>query len=75
LFERLRPWITGINIPLVDGTGEERPACTNCGGDSIIRKGTAITNSATYKRYLCTGCGKWLRARKSEPHKPLLVGA
>jgi hypothetical protein len=75
LFERLRPWITGINIPLVDGTGEERPACTNCGGENIIRKGTAFTNTTSYKRYVCTDCGKWLRARKSESLKTVLVGA
>ncbi len=75
LFERLRGYIDGINLPLVDGTGEERPACTNCGGVNIIRKGTAFTNTTSYKRYVCTDCGKWLRSRKSDPLKTMLVGA
>jgi DNA polymerase elongation subunit (family B) len=73
LFHRLTPWISGVNFGVHSGDSDERPTCTNCGSTNVIRKGTAITTSVSYKRYLCE-CGKWLRARRSEAHKPMLVG-
>ncbi len=77
LFHRLRPYVDGMNVALINGSGddEDAPTCTRCGSTEVIRKGTAHTNSVSYKRYLCNGCGGWLRGRKSMPHRTALVGA
>jgi DNA polymerase elongation subunit (family B) len=76
LYDRLLPWIDGLNVALINGTGDDAdaPVCNRCGSESVIRKGTAHTNSVSYKRYLCNGCGGWLRGRKSMPHRTALVG-
>lgn len=75
LFHRLRPWISGLNIPLFTGEDEERPSCNRCGSDSVTREGWAYTTTTRYRRFKCGACGGWLRARKSESLKTALVGA
>lgn len=74
LFTRLTPWISGINLGVHSSESEDRPTCTNCGSGKVTSRGLAITTSVTYKRYVCE-CGKWLRSRKSEPHRPMVVSA
>jgi len=71
LFDRLLPWIDGLNIPLV--TDCEHQACTRCNSTSIQQRGWAYTTTYRYKRYRCNDCGGWMRNRKSEPAPSLLA--
>lgn len=72
LYNRLLPWIDGLNLPLVSG-GEgsdgstEEVSCTRCGGTEIQNRGWAYTTTTRYRRYCCMTCGGWMRSRKSEP--------
>lgn len=72
LFHRLKPWISGMNVPLHSGgsEGDTSPGvvrCTRCGGENIQQRGWAYTTTYRYRRYCCTDCGGWMRAAKSEP--------
>ena len=66
LFERLRPWIDGLNLPLY-GDEEESMACNRCGSDDVHRRGFAYTTTTRYRRFNCQACGGWMRSRTSEP--------
>lgn len=59
LFEEVRPWIKMPN-PISD----DPTSCHNCGGTSLQRRGVARTLYGYYPRYMCTGCGKWLRGQE-----------
>ena len=66
LFDRLLPWIDGLNIPLhIDC---EHQACNRCNSTNVHRRGWAYTTTYRYARFRCMDCGGWMRARKSEPH-------
>ena len=65
LFERLRPWVDGLNLPLYEGE-ENREACTRCNSTDLHRRGWAYTTTYRYRRYRCNGCGGWLRSKRSE---------
>ena len=73
LFQRLLPWIDGLNVPLFDSGGNDTdtdPAsakCTRCGGQQIQSRGWAYTTTTRYRRYQCQDCRGWMRAAKSEP--------
>lgn len=72
LFQRLLPWIDGLNVPLISGGNDEDMSqavatCTRCGGQQIQRRGWAYTTTYRYKRYQCMGCGGWMKDKKSEP--------
>jgi hypothetical protein len=68
LFERLRPWVDGLNLPLyAPDDVETAPSCTRCGGTEIQSRGYAYTTTYRYRRYCCTTCGGWMRDRRSEP--------
>jgi hypothetical protein len=75
LFQRLLPWIDGLNIPLISGGTDSDTStvakCTRCDGESIQQRGWAYTTTYRYKRYRCMDCGGWMRDKKSEP----LVGS
>jgi hypothetical protein len=73
LFERLRPWIDGLNVPLYDDESEDLLACNRCGSEDVVRRGFAYTTTARYQRFRCGGCGGWLRSRKSESLKTVLA--
>jgi hypothetical protein len=82
LFHRLKPWISGLNVPLYSGgsdadTSQGVAMCTRCGGDRIHSKGWAYTTTYRYRRFVCMDCGGWMRAAKSEPlpNKDLLRNA
>lgn len=66
LFHRLRPWITGLNVPMFDAVGSVL-RCTRCGGEKLQQRGWAYTTTTRYKRFCCVGCGGWMRAAKTEP--------
>jgi hypothetical protein len=76
LFHRMLPWIDGMNIPLNDADDELAMVCNRCGSDHVTSRGYGYGPGGTrYRRYQCQDCMGWLRARKAEPNKPLLVTA
>lgn len=64
LFDILLPWIDGINVGLF--TEDDKPCCTNCGSESVVRRGFAYTTACRYRRYRCNGCGRWLKGKSRE---------
>ena len=71
LFERLRPWIDGLNIPLYGGPEAEghlpsTPICNKCGSDRLQSRGWAYTTTTRYRRFQCCACQGWLRSKKTE---------
>jgi hypothetical protein len=69
LFDRLIPWIDGLNLPLYSDDDDEdaAPRCLKCGGDNLHSRGWAYATTYRYKRFRCMDCGGWLRDKKSEP--------
>lgn len=70
LFDRLLPWVDGMNIPLMtdaaDDMGEPQE-CTRCASTDIHSRGWFYTTTLRYRRYRCNGCGGWMRSRRCEP--------
>lgn len=65
LYKHILPWIkTHPNWGVF--TESDRPACVNCGGSDLQRRGVAVTTTAKYPRYQCKKCGTWNRGTKSE---------
>lgn len=73
LYQRLTPYLEGLNIPLVTGEDEACEACTRCGSHDVQSRGWAYTTTMRYKRFRCMACGGWLRSRRSEPTPTLLA--
>lgn len=73
LFDRLLPWIDGLNIPLITGDDSACEACTRCGSHDVQSRGYAYTTTMRYRRYRCMACGGWMRHRKSEPNPCLMA--
>lgn len=67
LFDRLLPWIDGLNVPLYSGDDQVAVSCTRCGSQSIQQRGWAYTATTRYKRMVCMDCGGWMRSAKTEP--------
>lgn len=66
LFERLTPWIEGLNIPLYcEDDGETH--CMRCDSTNLQSRGWAYTTTYRYRRYACMDCGGWMRSKKCEP--------
>lgn len=64
VYGRLLPFVTtGPNRNIF--SNREKHLCPSCGSDHIIRKGDAVTCTATYQRWQCQKCGKWSRTDKS----------
>lgn len=62
LYEKLKPWIknhphTALHDGIEDG-------CPNCGSVNLVRQGLAKTTTATFQRYQCKDCKKWMRGSK-----------
>jgi hypothetical protein len=63
LYEILKPWIKNHpHTALHEGI---EGGCSNCASTNLQRRGYARTVSATYQRFQCMDCGKWLRGDKS----------
>lgn len=70
VYLELLPWID--NHPR---TTNHPDACPNCSGTKFQSRGTSISKTGEYKRFLCLGCGRWLRSRTTEKTaKPNYVG-
>jgi len=65
LYDRLLPFIQNHpNHALYADT--DRPICTNCGSESLHRRGSARTKTQQYPRFQCQDCGTWVRDRFTE---------
>lgn len=58
LYERLKGWI--VNHPSNSDSGEQ---CSNCGSDSLQKRGFHRTKVSKFQRFQCTECGSWHRGR------------
>lgn len=62
IYLRLLPYIK--NHPNMAIISQRPSACINCGDpDNLQSRGTAISNTAIYKRFQCQTCGKWQRTK------------
>lgn len=62
LYYRLLPWIKDHpNHGLYSDS--ERPVCTNCGSERVVRKGVERLKAGIYQRYRCVDCHTPLRGR------------
>lgn len=62
-YKKILPWIKahpnwGVYLD------SDRPTCRNCGSGILQKRGIERTNTMTYERYQCQGCGKWQRGRQ-----------
>jgi hypothetical protein len=63
LYEILKPWIKNHpHSALHDGIDG---GCSNCSSTNLQRRGFTRTISATFQRFQCMDCGKWLRGDKA----------
>ena len=63
LYEILKPWIKNHpHAALHEGV---EGGCSNCASTKLQRRGQARTITATYQRFQCMDCGKWLRGDKA----------
>lgn len=65
LYKHLLPWIH--NHPNVGMYMDDpnRPVCTTCGSQNVVKKGTQYNSKAgSYNRYKCNSCGTPMRSRK-----------
>jgi uncharacterized protein YprB with RNaseH-like and TPR domain len=65
LYEILKPWM-GAQHPNAAAYIGRPDACIVCGSDQLVIRGKAVTNTGSYKRYLCKDCGKWQRGKTAE---------
>jgi hypothetical protein len=78
VYKAMRPWIRNhANLAVMEEKDEM--VCPKCGGTHLQKRGYAYTNVGKYQRYVCLGCGGWLRTRfteyPKEKAKNLLVNA
>lgn len=60
-FDRLRPWISGLNLGLFYGT-DDQPRCANCGQTGTLEPAGWVSTALTrYAGYRCTSCGALMR--------------
>lgn len=57
LFEKLRPWVTSMNMGLYSEGSVL--SCPKCGSARLQRRGEQIAQSRRYTRYHCQECGGW----------------
>jgi hypothetical protein len=60
---KMRPWIIGHPNVANFMPGQTNPACPKCGSENVQHRGTARTQTGTYRRMHCGGCGGWSRSR------------
>lgn len=57
VYKKLRPFSTNHpNLNVLKGTTHN---CSNCGSNSIQKRGFTITKTNKYQRYQCQSCGSW----------------
>lgn len=60
IFERLLPWIKGINYGLFSAGS----LCTNCGSQDMTRSGDFKTQTTKRPAWQCSNCGTWSKQPK-----------
>lgn len=60
LYYLMRPWLTGINLPVYQ-EGTLAPMCPACESTDIQYRGHARNATRSYRRFQCNACGKWGR--------------
>lgn len=63
MFDRLRPWLSGIEWALHEGVLD---GCPNCGSTHLQSRGMAHTRVSSFRRFQCQNCGKWGRSSVRE---------
>ena len=63
VYNYLLPWVPSHPN---HGLFHDYPACTNCGGKNLQRRGLARTKTMEYQRYQCIDCGTWVRDRLAQ---------
>jgi predicted RNA-binding Zn-ribbon protein involved in translation (DUF1610 family) len=66
VYDKLKPF---AKIHPSHAATEEEQVCPKCGGDHMIKRGFAYTNTARYQRYRCMECGSWSRSRANDRSK------
>lgn len=61
VYLKLLPWID--NHPR---SSAHPKSCPNCSGTKFQSRGTTISKTCEYQRFLCKTCGRWLRNRIAE---------
>lgn len=61
IFERLKPWISGIPSQAAF-SGEE--ICPACGSEELAPQGFAVLQVGKFQRFCCKACGHWSRSGK-----------
>ena len=65
LYKHLLPWIHNHPNVGMYTDNPQRPVCTTCGSQNVVKKGTQYnTKAASYTRYKCNTCGTPMRGRK-----------
>jgi len=65
VYKKLAPYIPArLNAQLFT----DRPVCPNCAKPTLQARGYAYTLVNQYRRYQCTSCGHWTRARQRVKH-------
>lgn len=68
LYQHILPWIE--KHPVVSFARGTKPACPNCGGERVQKRGVMVAISKLYTRFHCQGCGKWFKGPLVKPAKP-----
>lgn len=61
LFDRLTPWIHGLNLGLFSDDDE---VCPRCASADLEKRGYAYTPLGAYQQLRCRNCGSWSRSGK-----------
>ena len=65
LYKHLLPWITNHPNAGLYMEDPQRPTCSKCGSQNVVKKGTQYNSkTASYNRYKCLSCGNPMRGRK-----------
>ncbi len=74
VYKHLRAWGSNpVNVAHIAGNPD---GCPTCGHNGLIRRGFHKTNTMTYQKWQCVGCGSYSRTRIAERNtsKPNRVG-
>lgn len=62
LFDRVRPWIPGMNLGVF---ADDDRVCPACMGTDLQRRGVTTKIKGVYPRYSCNTCGRWSTGGKA----------
>lgn len=68
VYDRLLPWIKG-HPNMAHFKDDDVAVCPSCGHDHITKRGVYRTQTMTYQRWQCQGCGGWAKSRTTNMAK------